>query len=126
MEANAQGTFYKTLTVERNGESSSNTILKTAFMKKSENYTCLVRKFVTNITPPLNTVNEVAVHIKMRGVENDDPDLIGFPTFWDPNDTRFAPIPYHSTIEFLRQLQKFFQYRLVHLPLRFPNVPQGS
>ena len=67
MEANAQGTFYKTLTIERDGESFSNTILKSAFLKKAENYTCLVRKFVTNITPPLNTVSEAAVHIKMRG-----------------------------------------------------------
>ena len=94
-------------------------------MKKSENYTCLVRKFVTNITPPLNTVKEIAVHIKMRGAENDDPDLIGFPVFWDPNDTRFTPIPYHSTIEFLRQLQQFF-HKFSFLVARLGNVEAGG
>ena len=67
MEANQQGTFYKSISIERNGESHSNTILKTEFLKKTENYSCLVQDFVTNITPRLNTSKEDAFQVFVRG-----------------------------------------------------------
>ena len=108
MQANQQGTFYKSLTVERNGENYSNTILKTEFLKKSENYSCVVRSFVTNITPPLNLSKEVAFQIFVRGGGGDNVDDSVFPAYWRTSDTQFTPTPYHSTIEFLRQAQQFF------------------
>ena len=38
MQANQQGTVYKSLAIERNGENYSNTMLKNEFLKKTENY----------------------------------------------------------------------------------------
>ena len=108
MQANRQGGFYKSLTVSRNGNANSNTILGSAFLKKTENYTCVVRDFVTNITPPLNDSSEVAFQIFIRGTGAQGPGDVAFPVYWQLRDTQFTPSPYHSTIEFLRQAQQFF------------------
>ena len=108
MQANQQGTFYKSISIERNGESHSNTILKTEFLKKTENYSCLVQDFVTNITPRLNTSKEVAFQVFVRGAGGTLVVDATFPAFWRIADTQFTPTPYHSAIEFLRQAQQFF------------------
>ena len=108
MQANQQGTFYKSISIERNGESHSNTILKTEFLKKTENYSALVQDFVTNITPRLNTSKEVAFQVFVRGAGGTLVVDATFPAFWRIADTQFTPTPYHSAIEFLRQAQQFF------------------
>ena len=108
MEANQQGTFYKSISIERNGESHSNTILKTEFLKKTENYSCLVQDFVTNITPRLNTSKEMAFQVFVKGGGGDLVEDATFPAHWRVADTQFTPTPYHSAIEFLRQAQIFF------------------
>lgn len=107
MRANTQGSFYKTLSITRNEESSSNHILKTEFIKKAANYTCMVRDFITNITPPLNQVEEAVFRIRVRGQPGQTAAQAVYPAFWRTEDTEFRPTPYHSTIEFLRQAQSF-------------------
>ena len=108
MQANQQGTFYKSISIERNGESYSNTILKNEFLKKTENYSCLVQDFVTNITPPLNTSKEVAFQVFVRGVAGDVVENVNFPAHWRIADTQFTATPYYAAVEFLRQAQLFF------------------
>ena len=107
MQANQQGTFYKSLAITRNNESHSNTILRTEFLKKAENYTCVVRDFVCNVTPPLNNAREMAFEIKVKGGEFQPFAAAVFPAWWRAKDYQFTPVPYHSTIEFLRQAQHF-------------------
>jgi hypothetical protein len=108
MQANQQGTFYKSITIERDGESFSNTILKSEFLKKSENYSCLVQSFLTNITPQLNTSEEIAFQVFVRGTAGDLVENVTFPAHWRLADTQFTPTPYYSAIEFLRQMSQFF------------------
>ena len=108
MQANQQGTFYKSLTINRNEKNYSNTILKNEFLKKTENYSCIVQDFVSNVTPPLNDSSEVAFQIFIR---NDAGTVVAnatFPAHWNIEDTRFTTKPYFSTMEFLRQAQYFF------------------
>ena len=108
MRANTQGSFYKTLSITRNEESTSNHMLKSEFIKKAANYTCMVRDFITNITPPLNLVDEAVFRIRVRGQPGQTAAQAVFPAFWRLEDTEFRPIAYHSTIEFLRMAQSFF------------------
>ena len=108
MRANTQGSFYKTLSITRNEESTSNHMLKVEFLKKASNYTCMVRDFITNITPPLNLIGEAVFRIRVRGQPGQTAAQAVFPAFWRPEDAEFRPTPYHSTIEFLRQAQTFF------------------
>ena len=108
MQANQQGTFYKSITIERDGESFSNTILKSEFLKKSEHYSCLVQSFLTNITPQLNTSEEIAFQVFVRGDGDEDVVDATFPAHWRLADTQFTPTPYYSAIEFLRQMSQFF------------------
>ena len=108
MEANRQGSFYKTLEVTRNEEGTSNTILGSEFLKKTENYSVLVANFVTNVIPPLNDSTEVAFQIFVRGTPQQSAAQAVFPAFWRLEDTQFTPSPVHSTIEWLRQAQQFF------------------
>ena len=117
MQANQRGAFYKSLSIMRNEENFSKTVLKSELLKKTENYTVLVQEFVTNITPPLNGSTEVAFEILRLGTPVQGPDDVDFPAYWPTEevggvdvftDARFTPTPIFSTIEFLRQAQQFF------------------
>ena len=107
MQANQQGSFYKSLSIHRNEESFSNTVLRSEFLKKTENYTVVLNRFVTNVTPPLNLVNEIAFRVRVRGAQGQARDAAVFPAHWQLSDKQLTLRPYHSTLEFIRQVQQF-------------------
>jgi len=107
--ANLKGGFVKSLDISRDGSSASITILKSAFLKKTENYVCQMTKFITNITPPLNQLSEIMFSIRPKGIEGEDRDGLNFPADWSVESwTNFRPTPHYSLVGLAQQLQQFF------------------
>ena len=53
--ANQKGGFFRTIEVNRDSVSASQTTLIEPILKQAQNYTAQVQRFVTNITPQINT-----------------------------------------------------------------------
>ena len=107
--ANLKGGFIKTLTVSRDGSSTSYSILKNPFLKKTNNYVCQMTHFITNITPPLNQITEVMFEIKLKGDEDEPVGAEDFDDDWkDPAWTRFTPTPHFSLMGLAQQIEVFF------------------
>ena len=107
-QANIQGAFLKTLQVTRDGSNRSDTMLRTTFLKKLDNYTVQCLNFITNITPILNVDDEVMFRILPRGVRDAELDDTDFPIHWEPEWTEFRPNPYCSVSELADQIRLFF------------------
>ena len=61
---NDKGGFHKKLTVTQNSYSESLTVLKNAFLKKTENYSLQVTDFFTNKSPELFLDDEPVLEIR--------------------------------------------------------------
>ena len=63
MIANSRNGVLKTLEISRDNSNESVTMLRDDFLKKPENYTLNVSKFITNTTPVLNLIDEITIFI---------------------------------------------------------------
>jgi hypothetical protein len=98
----------KTIQISRDGSNQSHTMLKTTFLKKTENYVCQMTKFITNITPKLNADNEIMFEILPRGDQNTQVVNAIFPNYWKDEWRQFRPSPYYSVTELAVQIRRFF------------------
>ena len=111
--ANQAGGFLKTLTITRDNSSESVLILKNKFLKKTNNYVLQLTKFITNITPQLNLIDEVMFKILPKGgVGEAYPKA--FSGGWNPSYSEFRPAPYRSVADLVVQMQYFF-HRFGHI-----------
>ena len=106
--SNLKGGFVKSLTIARDGSSESITNLKNAFLKKTNNYVCQMTNFITNITPPLNKLDEIMFQIKAKGEQHEVPGETNFPDDWQVEWTRFRPKKHYSAMGLALQLEEFF------------------
>lgn len=64
--ANSTNSYTKRLEVLQIGSHQSKCTLLTEFLKKAENYTMQIEKFVVNITPVINTITDPYIEIFAR------------------------------------------------------------
>ena len=107
-QANLHGSYMKTIQVTRDGSNQSTTMLKTTFLKKTDNYTAQILRFITNITPILNVDDEIMFAIFPRGAREHQLDDTDFPDHWEPNWSQFRPTRYYSVTELAAQMRRFF------------------
>ena len=84
---NQKGGFYRTLEVNRDSSNKSQTTLIEPILKQAENYVVHVERFITNIIPPLNQIDEAFLSIAKRAQINDEGNVDAY------NDTEDAPDP---------------------------------
>ena len=65
-QANARGGYIKTLEISQDESNVSKTMLADELLKKTENYVLEVTRFVSNVTPNLNTIDENAIEVLRR------------------------------------------------------------
>ena len=106
--ANQKGGFIKTLTITRDNDDQSVTILKNNFLKKTENYVVQLTKFITNITPRLTTNDEIMFEILPKGKRDTDVLVASFPDYWRDNWRQFKPKPFYSVMDLAKQIELFF------------------
>jgi len=97
----------KTIQITRDGSNQSNTMLKTTFLKTTENYVCQMTKFITNITPVLNSDSEIMFEILPKGDQNTQVANTAFPAYWKNEWRQFSPRPYYSVTELAVQIRRF-------------------
>ena len=101
-----KGGLVKHLSVTRNSDSQSQTMLKTPFLSKSENYSVEVASFCVNKVPVISRVTEPAVVI--RPWDTEFPAAEGeLPIYYQYEDSHFTPKNCYSISEFVLQLQDF-------------------
>ena len=97
-----KGGLVKTLSITRNSDNTSGTMLKTPFLKKSENYSVQVASFCTNRTPIIHRDTGPVLRIRSyQGANNLLPD------FYSTSDWEFHPKQCYSISEFVLQMQDF-------------------
>lgn len=110
---NKKGGFFRTIEINRDSVESSQTTLIEPILKQAENYTAQVQRFVTNITPQVNTFQTPFLTILSKPVPGDvgTVDTIedaeneyGF-AMADP--VQFIPTNIYSVTELARQLSVF-------------------
>ena len=100
MIANSRNGVLKTLEISRDNSNESVTMLRDDFLKKPENYTLNVSKFIMNTTPPLNLIDEIMFDVLPMGDPNDLPDrLLEY--------TTFKPSKYYTWLELARQINEW-------------------
>lgn len=105
---NAKGGFNKRLIVTQNSFSESVTVLKNAFLKKTENYSLGVSKFLINKSPSIFLDEGVILEIKQFEDTLGDFPPNTWPAHILPKHRQFTPKNCYSVQEFVRQLQVFF------------------
>ena len=122
----SKGGFHKTLAITRNSDNTSGTMLKTPFLRKSENYSIQVAKFCTNRTPVIH--RDFGPVLTIRPLTIQPPLALGvMPIYYTAEDTQFHPKKCYSTTEFVLQLQEFlhrFGFTFFRLGLE-PNTFGG-
>ena len=102
----SKGGFHKTLSITRNSDNTSGTMLKTPFLRKSENYSIQVASFCTNRTPVIH--RDAGPVLTIRPLTIQPPEVLGaMPNYYTTEDTQFHPKNCYSTTEFVLQLQEF-------------------
>ena len=100
MIANFKNGVLKTLEITRDNTNESVTMLRQDYLKKSENYTMNVEKFIMNTTPPLNEIDEIMFTVQPMGHPDDLPARLD-------NFVEFKPTPYYSWLELSRQINEW-------------------
>ena len=68
--ANSANSYSKRMEIIQMGSNKSNCVLLSEFLKKAENYTLQIERFVVNIAPQINSVTEPYFEIFARPDEN--------------------------------------------------------
>ena len=100
MIANSKNGILKTLEISRDNSNACNLMLRDDFLKKPENYTLNIEKFIMNTTPPLNLIDEVMFAVLPMSDPNDLPDRL-------ENYNEFRPTRYYTWLELSRQLNNW-------------------
>ena len=110
--ANQKGAFFRTLEINRDTVAKSVTTLIEPILKQAQNYVAQVQRFVTNITPQINTFTTPMLTILPKpdpgdvGIEDlDDAEGEYGATFSPP--VYFTPTNIFSITELARQLHAF-------------------
>ena len=108
--ANSTNSYTKRLEVLQIGTHQSKCTLLSEFLKKAENYTLQIEKFVVNITPPINTITDPYIELFARP----DVGVVGIETVANlSNDTNaivnrtFQPDNPKSTLDVLFEIKRF-------------------
>ena len=99
--ANQKGGFNVILTVAQNNSNESLCILQKPLLKKAQNWSLQITDLFINKTPALNR----ELDEQLRIVPYDDG---GFSAGYLPKDYIFTPINCYTIMEYVVQLQKFF------------------
>ena len=111
--ANQMGGFFRTIEINRDSVAASQTTLIEPILKQAQNYTAQVQRFVTNITPQINTFTTPLLTILPKPTPQDvgtiddldDAEL----EYGDelPDKVEFIPTNIRSVTELARQLSEF-------------------
>ena len=111
--ANKKGGFFRTIEINRDSVAQSQTTLIEPLLKQSQNYLCQVQRFVTNITPAINTFSTSLLSVLAKP----SPDDVGTIDTLEEmqaeyggtvqNPDVFFPTNIHSVTELARQLTEF-------------------
>ena len=114
----------KAIQISRDGSNRSDTMLKTTFLKNTENYVAQMTKFITNITPPLNADDEIMFEILERGDQGTNVVNATFPAHWRDEWRQFRPRPYYSVTQLATQMRLFFhRFGFLVRKLGTTNIP---
>ena len=111
--ANKKGSFFRTIEINRDSVAKSTTTLIEPILKQSENYLCQVQRFVTNITPAINTFATSLLSVLPKPAPDDVGTVDTLEEIQDEygdsveNPQVFFPTNIHSVTELARQLNEF-------------------
>ena len=116
MIANSRNGVLKTLEISRDNAHNSVTMLNDDFLKKPENYTLNIDKFIMNTSPPLNLIDEVMFTVESQSAV--------MPARLTAAYRAFTPTTYYTWLELARQINNWAttlqqQYDTT-LPAEFP------
>ena len=100
MIANSRNGVLKTLEISRDNANSSVTMLNDDFLKKPENFTLNIDKFIMNTSPPLNLIDEVMFTVFAQSAPNLMPNRLR-------DYAAFTPTPYYTWLELARQINNW-------------------
>ena len=106
--ANIKGGFFRTIEINRDSVADSKTTLIEPLLKQTQNYTCQVQRFVTNVTPQINTFTTPLFTVLRRpdptegGITNIDQAAANLGA-----GVEFRPTNIHTITELARQIGEF-------------------
>ena len=109
--ANQKGGFFRTLEINRDSVADSATTLIEPILKQAQNYVVQVQRFVTNFTPPINTLTEPMFTVRAKGYMQDD-NVVWFNTKTESiahGEVTFSPTNVRTITELIRQTLVFFR-----------------
>ena len=109
--ANQKGGFFRTLEINRDSVADSATTLIEPILKQAQNYVVQVQRFVTNFTPPINTLTEPMFTIRAKGYMQGD-DVVWLTTKAESiarGEIKFIPTNVRTITELIRQCLAFFR-----------------
>ena len=109
--ANQKGGFFRTLEINRDSVADSATTLIEPILKQAQNYVVQVQRFVTNFTPPINTLTEPMFIIREKGYMQGD-NVVWLTTKAESiarGEIKFTPTNVRTITELIRQALVFFR-----------------
>ena len=119
---NQKGGFTKRISILRNHDDESTTMLKTVFLKKTQNYVLQLTDFFTNLATPINLDSGVLFAIRRLPHLANQTDPPPFPNHYRQRDYEFTG-KFHSAMVFVQQLQRFFhKFGYIFYNYGIPNL----
>jgi hypothetical protein len=108
-QANVRGGYIKTMEISQDESNQSKCMLSDEFLKKAENYVLQVTRFISNVTPNINTYDENVLEVLRRPAQGEAYTTVAAIAGQNlPESIRiFKPQHVKTTLEMVRQMMVF-------------------
>jgi hypothetical protein len=108
-QSNLRGGLIKTLEINQDESNVSKTVLSDELLKKADNYVLQVTRFISNVTPNINTITERVFEVLKRPLPNSN--ILSVPAMVVNNLSDalrlFEPKNVKTALELVRQMMVF-------------------
>jgi hypothetical protein len=106
-QANLRGGYIKTLEISQDESNQSKCMLSDEFLKKADHYVLQVSRFISNVTPNINTYDENVFEVLRRPNPNEAFTTVAAAPLLPESIRVFKPQHVKTALEMVRQMRVF-------------------
>ena len=106
-QANLRGGYLKTMEISQDESNQSKCMLSDEFLKKADHYVLQVSRFISNVTPNINTYDEKVFEVLRRPNPNEVFTTVATAPLLAESIRVFKPQHVKTALEMVRQMQVF-------------------